>query len=254
MSSASTLTLVVCILACGVALIACSGGRDVTGEQQVAGAQTSQQASQQEGVRQDTEEEAQPAAATQQIEQTSASELEQPIWSGNLSDLPIAGSGSTNNISWLAEVDGIDKSWTIFVSARGESSGIFDGVLFIGCEEVIVPGTGGQKATRPVVVLADIPYVRGDLRGTTMQYVVDGGEGRAIRITFSNAADGGRQARITVPINGLNGVTSFIEHLRDASRLAVRLPVYEQVFNGRFDIAGLFNTPIQPNIDHCGSY
>lgn len=254
MISSSTLTLIACSLACGVALIACSSGRDVSGGQQATQSQTSQLASQQENAPQDPEQRAQPAAATEQAVQESASELEQPAWSGDLSDLPIAAHGRINNISWLAEVDEIDKSWTIFVSAGGESSDIFEGVLFVGCEEVIVPGTGGQKATRPVVVISDIPYVANDLRGATMQYAIDGGESHAIRVTFSNAAGGGRQARITVPFNGLNAVTEFIEQLRGSSRLAIRLPVYEQIFNGRFDIAGLFNTPIQPNIDHCGSY
>lgn len=250
----SRLTLAACILACWVALIACNSGRDVIRGQQATQSQTSQPASQQEGVRQGADQETQTAATTEQVEQESTPEPEQPIWSGDLSDLPIAASGRNNNISWLAEVDEIDKSWTIFVSAGGESNDIFDGVFFVGCEEVIVPGTGGQKTTRPVVVIGDIPYVADDLRGATMQYVVDGGESHAIRVTFSNAAGGGRQARITVPFNGLSAVTAVIEQLRGGARLAIQLPVYEQVFNGQFDITGLFSTPIQPNIDHCGSY
>lgn len=89
-----------------------------------------------------------------------------------------------------------------------------------------------------------------------MQYAIEGGETNTIPICFFDSVDGTRNARA----GSSNGkawerdVTRFVESLYGAPRLAIRFQVYNVVLAAAFDLARLFSTPIQSNIERRGEY
>ena len=179
-----------------------------------------------------------------------------------LADLPLIGAGSTGSIYWSSEVDEFSKDVDIWIGVEGSSVDLFDGVLIIECNHDLLPAledraTALDRGQRPFqVTIADIPHVE-ERRGTgRMQYVIDGGETQSISLRFFDAANGRRNARVgnSGKATWSREVTEFVESLYGASRLAVRFRVYDELFTTAFDLTGLFDTPIAPNIERCGEY
>lgn len=55
---------------------------------------------------------------------------------------------------------------------------------------------------------------------------------------------------LALPPNG----EEFVADLKRAAELVVRVTGRSRSETAVFDLTGLFDTPVQPNLDHCGEY
>ncbi len=119
---------------------------------------------------------------------------------------------------------------TILVA--GSATGIYDGALGITCRD-------GQIR----VGIVDLPYISEEV--VTVRYGVGGAVYRV-----NGAASASNDGVLIVD----DAARAMIGHLRTGTTLNIRIAAYSRSYDGAFDLTGLFSTPIQPNIDHCGSY
>ena len=122
------------------------------------------------------------------------------------------------------EGDGDYASWedpaTLWVSCFGDNLEVWFSDLPLS--DI---GTGGRSDEYSVTYRFDSEPAQTQVWGTTSDYTV------------------------TAPNSG-----SFFEALKTHRRLIMRFSGYSETDSVTFDLTGAFETPVQPNLDYCGSY
>ena len=137
----------------------------------------------------------------------------------------------------FAEVDRFSGAATVALAAYGDGAFPYDGLLMFWCSE----GTAQM-------ILADIPYVSGDVRTTVLQWVTPSvyGQTHEARGTFFDSDGGDRNWRARnlrpewfqtavadLPANP-NAIFSLIAHLLEDGEISIRIQTYDEVFGATF--------------------
>ena len=138
---------------------------------------------------------------------------------------------------YRAERDRFTGRVNTYVGVAGkETSGLYGGAVAIIC-----------NGTELRWVLFRLPYISFSTNSVDVQFVVYEGAPFTVTMVTYDSNDGERNLYATV-----DWASSRIATLRSGTTLYARFQAYSQRFDGEFDISDLFNTPVQPNLEHCG--